>query len=392
MNDILQDAPAGPSSDALDDQVDGLRAVTASPEGDEPDPKAEPKPEPAKTKEQKRADQLRATIDKTLDAKPDAKADPKPEVKPEAKPETAADAVDAAKPPAREAKQTDDNAAPPQRVSAFKDAPSGFDDAAKREWEATPEGVRGAVHRRIREMESGLERSRQPAERYEKVFRQFDDIARQAGADPAHALSTYVALDRKLRTDLIGGLSDIVAAQGVRGPNGQPVTLRDIASHILGQTPDQNASRTEAVIQALQQELAQLKQGLGGVSQHVQDQRQEAQSTAMQGVWEQFTQNNPRAVELEGDMIAFMRRYPAPAGTPPDEILADALAFAASKAPQPIAAHTGNEALAQTQTPRQANPAGKKSVSGAPRGNITEPKAKLSRREAIEKSMRNLGI
>ena len=380
MTEALQaDVSAGPTSDALTEQPEAARAVETKPQAEDPKPEAEPK----KSADETRADTVKRAIEKTL--KPE---EPKTEAKPDPAPK--AEAPQKAEDHAPEAKPQDVPADP--KPTAFKDAPSRFDDAAKKEWDAVPEGVRGAIHRTVREMETGIEKSRPAAERYETTFRQFDDLARQHGVDAGQALANYVQLDQLLRRDMVSGLSEIVAAQGLKHPNGQPITLRDVAASIMGQAPNQTASRQDATIQQLQGHIRQLEQRLGGVSQHMQTQQQEAHRNAISDEWAAFAAENPRAAELEADMVEFLRKYPAGDQVSIRERLADAYAFASAKNPAPTAAHTGNLALAQTQEARQPDPAGRKSVSGAPHGEPQSSKSKLTRKEAIAKAMRSAGL
>ncbi len=77
-----------------------------------------------------------------------------------------------------------------------------------------------------------------------------------------------------------------------------------------------------------------------------------------------FAKTHPRVAELEADMAFFLK-----SGRAKDLSEAYDLAERLNPAPKPSAAHTGNQpALAQTQAPAPApvNPAGQKSISGAP--------------------------
>ena len=386
MSEVLTAAPEAPQTDALAETTELPKPVEAKL------PEAEPKPEVKKNPDQQRSDAVKNAIDKALkpeEAKP-AKADAKPdaEIKPEpvAK-DRAADGKFAA-PVAAEPK-------PEPKPTAFREAPPRFDDAAKSEWEAVPEGTRGAIHRTVRELEQGITKHREAAEAFEPI-RQYADMAKQSGTDLATALQRYTGMEQELRRNPIAGLQAVVANLGIKNPQtGMPVTLRDIAAHVLGQKPDQVASQHEASNQQLRQQVAQLQQQISGVTQHVQSQQQEARVASVASEWDGFKASNPRATELEPYMAEFLQKYPAPANMPVRERLADAYAFAAAKFPSPTGAHTADQLapLAQTQAqPKPINPAGQKSVSGAPSGKAEVATRKLSRKEAINKAMSQIGL
>lgn len=386
MSEVLTAAAEAPQTDALAETTELPKPVEAKL------PEAEPKPEVKKNPDQQRSDAVKNAIDKALkpeEAKP-AKADAKPEA--ETKPEPvakdrAADGKFAA-PVAAEPK-------PEPKPTAFREAPPRFDDAAKSEWEAVPEKTRDTIHRTVRELEQGITKHRAAAEAFEPI-RKYDDMAKQSGTDLATALQRYTGMEQELRRNPIAGLQAVVANLGIKNPQtGMPVTLRDIAAHVLGQKPDQVASQHEASNQQLRQQVAQLQQQISGVTQHVQSQQQEARVASVASEWDGFKASNPRATELEPYMAEFLQKYPAPANMPVRERLADAYAFAAAKFPSPTGAHTADQLapLAQTQAqPKPINPAGQKSVSGAPSGKAEVATRKLSRKEAINKAMSQIGL
>lgn len=375
MTDALTAAPDGPQTDTLAEQVE-----IPKPQDNlipEEQPEGKPKPKVEKSTEEKRSDTVKKAIDKALD---EPKTEEKPETEPEApaKPQKAPVAAeDAPQQPKPEPKPT-----------AYKEPPSGFDDAAKAEWEAVPESVRGAMHRRAQEMERGIHKYRQEAEQFEPL-RQYADMAKQSGTDLPTALGKYVAMETALRQDPISGLQAVVANLGLRKPDGQPVTLRDIAARIMGQPADQNASRQEATIGRLTQQVQALTQQLGGFSQHVEQQKVQARTQSAEAEWTAFQQANPRAKELEPQIAEFLTKYPADS-TPARERLQDAYDWAIAR--NPSVAHTDAPPLVQTQTPPAPNPAGQKSISGAPGTNAKTAARKLNRSDAVAKAIRAAGL
>ena len=395
MTDALNAAPEGPQTDTLTEQVEVPNPQTNT--VPEPEPETAPEPKADKSAEEKRSDTVRKAIDKALDEKPEEKkadeakkgaekptreAEPKVEAKAKAEPKEA-------EPEQAEAKPEDTKPAP--KPTAYKEPPSGFDDAAKAEWEAVPESVRGAVHRRSQEMERGIQKYRQAAEQFEGV-RQYAEMAKQGGTDLPTALSRYTQMEQTLRQNPIQGLQAVVANLDIKKPDGSPVTLRDIAASIMGQTPDQAAARQEATISQLNRQITQLQEQIGGFSKHVEQQQRQSRVTSAESEWNGFKAEHPRAAELEPQIAEFLTKYPAD-NMPAGERLRDAYNWAVAQNP-PSVAHTDPSPLAQTQpTPKVANPAGQKSISGAPGGNSANPRSRnLSRKEAIDKAMRQAGI
>lgn len=400
MNDALDAGHSAAQTEALGEQNDLPNPITNTiPEADAK-PEAKAKPEPKLSSEEKRSKSVSDAIDKALkdgdgdgvkpEAKPDAKADAKPDAKADPAPKDGAK-PDAALDDAAKAKAETDAAKPAPKPSAYREPPSGFDDAAKAEWEAVPESVRGAVHRRSQEMERGIEKYRAAAQEYEPV-RQFAEMAKQSGTTLDQALQRYVGIEQQLRQDPMGGLQAVVANMGLKKQDGSPVTLRDIAASIMGQTPDQAASRQEATINRLTQQVQSLTQQLGGFSKHVEQQQEQAKVSSAQSAWDTF-QKAPeysRAKELEPQIAEFLRKYPAP-NMPVGERLRDAYNWAVAQ--NPSVAHTDSPPLVQTQTPPTPNPAGQKSISGAPGGNDAKTVSRtINRSAAIDKAMRAAGI
>ena len=64
-------------------------------------------------------------------------------------------------------------------------------------------------------------------------------MATDHGTDLHTALTNYVGMEQKLRADPIAGLDVIVNNLNLRTPDGEKIGLRDIAYHVLSQSPDQ---------------------------------------------------------------------------------------------------------------------------------------------------------
>lgn len=367
-DEVLNDAaPVAVQSDTLVEQPDAPRAQEVKPQAEEPKP--EPK---AKNPTEARADAVKKAIDKaTKEPEPDpateVKADTKPDGKhPDQKQERAPDGKFSSKTP--EGAQ-DDPAKP--KVTAYKDAPQRFDDAAKAEWETVPESVRGAVHRTIKENEQGIEKYRAAAESYEPL-RQFDEMAKASGNTLVGAVQKMVEIEAAFARNPVEGFMRVGQALGI--------DVRAVAAQIAGQTPQQVSQYAAHMAQSdLQRENAELKRRLEAAE--VQHEQQRILSSA---------QDLPRFEELKPVMLGLIQTGQVTASSN-EELLRAAYQEADRRFPT-TAAHTGTEtALAQTQAPRSANPAGQKSITGAARDEASSPKQKRSRSEAIKQAMRAHG-
>ena len=368
-DEILNAAPEAVQSDVLAEQPEAPRAQEIKPQAEEPKP--EPKAE-KKAPTDARADAVKKAIEKaTKEPKPEPKAEEKPEVKAEKPADRAPDGKFAAK------EKTDEPEKP--KPTAYKEAPSRFDDAAKSEWEGVPESVRGAVHRTIKENEQGIEKYRSAHEAYEPL-RRFDEMARQAGGSLAQSVQKMVEIEQTFARNPVEGFIRVGRELGI--------DVREVAAKIAGQTPQQFSDHaTRMQMTDIQRQNQLLQQQLVETQQQAQLQQQQ---TAALSEWQEFQKENPRAVELEAEMADFLKKYPASESVSIRDRLADAYAFAAAKHPK--AAHTGEEpALAQTQAPRTANPSGQKSISGSAGDEASSPKQKRSRSDAIKQAMRQHG-
>lgn len=387
MTDALQaDISAGPSTDALADQSE-TRPLDHKPQQKEPEDKA-----PAS-----RSDAVQKAVDKVLKAEPEAKTDAADKI---AKVAAARAARMKAKEenPAPEAQRGDDgkfksvrteapqpqdgaDAVTEQKASAYREAPQRFDDAAKKEWESVPEGVRGAIHRALRESEQGIQKYKETAEAFEPV-REFDEMAKKSGTTLDAALRKYVNMENMLRQNPLAGLEYLVQNMGLKMKDGRAVTLRDVAEAYLARSPMENQNA------ALQTRLQMVEQ------QQKQNAERQAASEAQayqRGLVEAAQREFPRFEELRPAMVGLIQSG-AVNGSNDQELMRAAYEEADRRFPATNAAHTGNEALAQTQPTRQPNPAGQKSVTGAPGGEVKSSSKKLSRKEAIDKAMRQVGI
>lgn len=218
MTDALDAAPDGAMSDTLQEHVEDPRA---------PEVKTEPLPslddtlkaevEKAVKGEDKAEKEEASKEDKLKAEKP--KDDPKAEGKDAKAEDPAEDQPDEAK--AKPEDEAEAKAKPEPKASAYRDPPNGFDDAAKRDWETTPESVRGAMNRRFQEMERGIHKHRQEAQQFEPI-RKYAEMAKQHGTDLPTALRRYTNMEQQLRQNPMQGLQAVVANLNLTKPDGSP--------------------------------------------------------------------------------------------------------------------------------------------------------------------------
>ena len=300
--------------------------------------------------------------------KPEAKVDAKPEPKPEAKP--APERGEGGKFVAKDAQPGADPKPEPAKASfTASEAPSRFSDDAKKEWATAPESVRKETERAIKELTDGFQKYKQSAER-DQALTEFHDMAKASGKELHGVVREYVNMENRLRTDLVGGLEDICQRVGV--------SLRDVAAHVMGQKPEEQASQQDAVIRSLRQELADLKQQVGGVTQTIQQQREQATLTEVT----KFAADHPRFDELADDIAFFMK-----SGRAKDLPEAYQLAERLNPAPATQAKDDALAASSAVQDPPPAQPdKGTKSINGAPSPGST-PAAKKRVAKSLDDSL-----
>jgi hypothetical protein len=120
----------------------------------------------------------------------------------------------------------------------FREPPPRFSEPGKQEWAAAPESVRADVYRMHREYQGAYEQYRGAAEAFRPIAR-FHQMAQQYGTTLEQALTNYTGIETKLRADPVAGLDNIVHNLGLTDPEtGRRITLRDIAYHVLSQSPE----------------------------------------------------------------------------------------------------------------------------------------------------------
>jgi hypothetical protein len=263
----------------------------------------------------------------------------------------------------------------------FRDPPQRMSEAAKRDWGNTPESVRGDFHRMHQEFAQGYQRYKADVEAFQPV-REFHEMARQQGTTLQAALSNYVSMEQKLRADLVAGLDQIVNNLGLKTKDGQRIGLRDVAYHVLSQTPDQlRATQMGNNQQAAVHQIGALHQKMTGIENKLQEMQDRQQFTYTRSAIDQFADSHPRFDEL-GKVIEQELKlgFDLPTAYRRAELLY----------PTTQAAQTRNTS-AQTRQPD-------KSISGAPDVTASNAASRRPRegsptpRDAAANAMRRLGM
>lgn len=271
------------------------------------------------------------------------------------------------------------------------EAPQRFHDVAKQEWANTPESVRAEVHRSISELENGLTQYRQSHEKYEAI-REYDEMATQYGTNIKDALANYTGIERLMHQDPFAALEQIVgnvaAHRGWKNQDDSPVTFRDLAAHYLNMPAGQAASRQDATMQRLSEQVATLTSRSETLEQALNETRQREAKAFM----DNFSKSHPRVEELADDIALLLE-----SGRARD--LDDAYSLADRMNPSRALLAQAEETTTETQTAQTrtkappVNPAGAKSISGAPTAGsdprqLSKPSG--SAREALQKALRKV--
>lgn len=270
-------------------------------------------------------------------------------------------AKDAAKTPPADAAVAVDAAKPAEAVKpshTAEDAPARFTETAKAKWHTADPEIRGETLRMQKELTDGLQKYKASAER-DATLNEFHEMAKASGKELPNVVREYVNMENKLRTDLVGGLDTICQRMGV--------SLKEVAAHVMGQTPDQVASQQDSIIRELKQEIAGLKEQVGGVTKTFEQQREQSTLTEINAFASR--PEHSRFDELANDIAFFMQ-----SGRAKD--LAEAYQLAERLNPAPVKAAEPPAASSAAPDLSVQPDKGQKSINGAPSSGLTSPRKK----------------
>lgn len=329
----------------------------------------------------------REKVEEPKEVKPD-KAEAKPEMVADDKPKAdrapdgkfAPKAKDDGEPeppaalPATEAEKAD--------AKHYPEPPKNFLPDSKEMWRNVPRPVRRDIEIMAREHADAIERTKVHTERYESI-RPFDEMARSNGRDLRESLARMNQVENALQRDPIFGLNEILKEIGPRKADGQPISLFEVASHIVNQGPQayqQQMSRGQQAeqprvdpnLERTQRELAETK----------------AQLIAAQ-VIEPFKRDHPRYEELQEPIAGFLQSGMVSPSLSPAERLEEAYVMAERlNPPSSLAAEPEPEPAPERRAADSLN--GQKSIKSAP-GAVSsdmEPERGGSIRELLEDEIR----
>lgn len=259
-----------------------------------------------------------------------------------------------------------------------------FSEQAKQEWHATPESVRGAVHNMAREFHGAYEKYRGDYEVME-TLRPYHNLAQQQGTSLEKAFNNYYQMEQKLRTDMIGGLDVIVQNMRMQHDDGSPVTLRDVAHHIVTMSPEQHRMTAQQNQQtAADMRIGQLHQMVEKLTNGFEKIQYRERFNHHRSEVDKFAETHPRLDELGA---AIKQELDLGFSLPVAYARADRLY------PSTQAAQTRTQSAQTRRTSISGAPDGK-SVNTRPsdgRRNANGEDKHPTRREAIAKAMRRVG-
>ena len=198
------------------------------------------------------------------------------------------------------ANQQQPRQAQPRQQSHFQ-PPVRMSELAKRDWHATPETVKGDIHRIQKEFATAYNYYKSDYEAF-KPIKHYHELAQSHGTTLDKALENYIGIERKLYADPIAGLDVIVnnlAKNGMRNADGNPLTLRDVAYHVLSQTPEQlRVTQQGNAQEAAARQIGALHQEVQGLRNELQQMHNVQQFSYSRSAVDQFAASHPRFDEL----------------------------------------------------------------------------------------------
>lgn len=317
--------------------------------------------------------------------------------KPEAEPAKAEEATtpEEAKPevekPAAPAKAEGD-AEEKSDGTKYQEPPKNFLPDSREHWRNTPRSVRRDIDTLVQTHEAEKARLTEAAQRYDRL-RDFDQLAQSNGRDLRESLERVNQLENLMQRSPLAGLNAILMEIGPRKADGQPVSLYEVAQHIIEQGPQgyqqlmAQASQQPQQQQQANPEVETLKSELQAIKEQQLN----------QSVIEPFKAKHPRFDELKQDIAFFLQSGKIPQTLSHVERLAAAYDMAERINPSSRATQTptANDDMGPGSD-RRADPdfSGSKSIKSSP-GSVTEEVEDLassteSTRDSLLKEMRKL--
>ena len=261
--------------------------------------------------------------------------------------------------------------------------PEKFQDAAKEHWPSVPHVVRADIDRVIKEYEGQAEYYRPVAERYNQI-REYDELAARNGVDLRQTLAEVKHLEDLMEANPLAALNAILLRSGPRKADGQPVSLFEMAAHIVQMGQDGYHKAVTAMPQRQQQANPEVEQLRAEMAQMKAEQTRNA-------VIGPFAAQNPRfnEPEIQQSIAQILKSDMVNKALPAQERLAAAYDMAVRLNP------SADDEQAPVETHEEAAPrrvdgnGGSRSIRGAPPSGSSKGSAKrlMSRDDAITAAM-----
>lgn len=263
--------------------------------------------------------------------------------------------------------------------------PARFLPRAKEKWGSVDADVRGEVYRMQEEFDRGRAEFEEDRT-FRRELRTFEDMAREAGTTVRAALENYTGIDKMLRENPAAGVERILQSIGL--------TPQQYAQYITGQANAPQPTQADRQTQALQTQVQQLTQQIQQLTAGTQQDRETARLAEVErSIIAPFKADHPRYAELEPDIVFFLNSGKVPSNLSERQRLETAYDMAERINPAPV---YGEQRAAQTRTTddRPLNPAGRKSVRGAPSAGTMPQRnnAKMSIEDAVKTAMSERGV
>jgi len=384
------DTPSAPASTEQASQVANTTPAeeqvveTPNPISTKPQEKAEEPKKPVSTREalEKAAAKVKASSEADKGKDTPKQVEPKAEAKSAEKPAQEAQAAQQKTPAQQSAPQAQTQQPMAQTPAATKfTAPDRFSPDAKAAWETAPEPVKAEVHRAIRELEQGHQKYKADAEAFGEI-REYHDLAQKHGTSVKDALSRYTGLERRLAS-ADGNIKAQAVAEVLQYAG---LTPQAYAAYVTGRPANQVQAQNDATVAALRQEIAGLKQQIGGVTTTIQDQRNSALMTDIA----KFAETHERFDELSESIAKLITSGMAAdlneAYSMADRLNPGSAANTGAKTTSPARADLG---LGNTDDLQAQTLKGSKSVAGAPSSGsdpVKKGKPSSSIRESLKRA------
>jgi hypothetical protein len=275
----------------------------------------------------------------------------------------------------------------------YREAPPRFDAVAKSDWAGVPESVRGAVHQAHQQMERGIQQLQHQARQFEAFYqplRQYDQLARQQGSSISEALDNFTGMERFLRSDFFGGLDLLINNLDLRTTDGRKATARDVAYHILNQSPEQHQlTQQQNYARAQAMQVGQLQHTVHQLANGLQQMHYQQRLGVTMSEIDKFAATHPRFDEVSGHI-----KRELDLGFPLPVAYNRAIALAGPGNGNGHANGNGQTHAAQTRNaPAQTREEIDRSISGAPNGSVSSSprqQKSASNREALLKAARRV--